>query len=416
MSTLEERRKATPPAKAGGEAEAGRDNDLTRKRVLAGQAALASGLYWLALTAFAVITRALDLPTIDPGFMLLILAGAAGMIAINFVYVRTLMARDAVLGFRGVTAVSTAAHALLTLFFAIAEGFGMTTMFILLVGTPVVQVFFGLNYGMRATLLFGVLTITAFSLAYYLTPAREHTMDLPIFLMVVVMVVCLTLLSAVVNGRARAKKYVIVQLLREQQERNQLIEEQNRKLEHQSRELRRMSMIDGLTGVANRRHFEESLEREWHRSRRAPARHPLALIMVDVDHFKAFNDVAGHVHGDDCLTRIAGALEEAAARPADLAARYGGEEFSILLPDTDQEGAQAIAERIRDNIRRLDIPHPAFDDGRRISVSQGVAVFDPELDRNPSSLVQRCDKALYHAKDAGRDRIEVAVSANAGGN
>ncbi len=407
MTIPGERRKTARPAITGGGGQAP-ESDLTRKRILAGQAALASGLYWLALAAFTGMTRALELPTINPGPMLLILSGAAGLIAINFVYVRTLMASDAVLGFRGVTMVSTAAHAVLTLFFAIADGFGMATLFILLVGTPVVQVFFGLNYGMRATLLFGLLTIAAFSLAYVLAPAQEQTMTLPIFQMVMVIVGCLTVLSAVVNGRARAKKYMIVQLLREQQERNQLIEEQNRKLEQQSRELRRMSMIDGLTGVANRRHFEESLEREWQRSRRAPGRHPLALIMVDVDHFKAFNDVTGHTHGDDCLIRIAQALETAAARPPDLAARYGGEEFSLLLPDTDMEGATAIAGRIREHIRELDIPHPAFDDGRRITVSQGVAVIEPELDREALSLVKRCDQALYRAKAAGRDCIEVA--------
>ncbi len=383
------------------------NSDLSRKRVLAGHAALASGLYWVALAAFTGITGWLGLPTIDLAALLGILAVAACMIAINFIYVRIFMAENAVLGFQGVTAVSTAAHALLTLVFAIIEGFGMATLFILVVGTPVVQVFFGLNFGMRATLLFGVLTISAFALAYFLGPVQEHTIAPEIFQIAIIMVACLTILSAVVNGRARAKKYMIVQLLREQQERNKLIEEQNRKFEEQSRELQRMSMIDGLTGVANRRHFEESLEREWQRSRRAPTRHPLALIMVDVDHFKAFNDAAGHVHGDDCLTRIAQALEAAAARPPDLAARYGGEEFSILLPDTNLEGALAIAERIREHISALDIVHPAFDDNRRISVSQGVAVFDPDLDRQPTTLVRRCDEALYRAKAAGRDRIEV---------
>ena len=133
-------------------------------------------------------------------------------------------------------------------------------------------------------------------------------------------------------------------------------------------------MRDPLTGIGNRRLFDDALQKEHRRAARAQT--PLALLMLDVDHFKAFNDTYGHPAGDSCLVAVAAAIASVAQRPADLAARYGGEEFALLLPEIDVTGAVAIAERLRDALRQLGLPHARGLDGT-VTVSIGVAVIWP---------------------------------------
>jgi diguanylate cyclase (GGDEF)-like protein/PAS domain S-box-containing protein len=172
--------------------------------------------------------------------------------------------------------------------------------------------------------------------------------------------------------------------------------------------LETLAIEDGLTGLANRRRFDERLREEWGRAYRE--RTSLALLMIDLDHFKAFNDTYGHQAGDECLHAFAGILADEARRGGELVARYGGEEFALLLPNTDPEGCARIGERIRRALRAAAIPHEKNHPTRRVSTSLGGAVCRPGVERSagPASLVEAADRALYAAKDAGRDRLVMA--------
>ncbi len=175
-----------------------------------------------------------------------------------------------------------------------------------------------------------------------------------------------------------------------------------RQLEEQNSVLARLSSLDGLTGIANRRHFDEALEREWRSAQRRKV--ALSLILLDVDHFKKYNDHYGHQGGDDCLRQIATAIRVGAQRPTDLAARYGGEEFAVLLPDTDPAGAAVVAAHIRSRVAELLIAHAKSDTSKHVTVSMGIATLAPEPDAIAASIVARADANLYRAKDGGRDR------------
>ena len=166
--------------------------------------------------------------------------------------------------------------------------------------------------------------------------------------------------------------------------------------------LSNLAATDGLTALANRRHFDEILELEWRRAIRD--RRPLAMLMIDGDFFKAYNDSYGHLEGDQALRAIAGALRDSIQRPADLVARFGGEEFSVLLPDTDLDGALAIAEGIRAAVSRLERAHVGSPFGR-LTVSIGAASCLPLELGGALGLVQAADFALYEAKESGRDRV-----------
>jgi len=166
-------------------------------------------------------------------------------------------------------------------------------------------------------------------------------------------------------------------------------------------QLQHIATTDALTGLANRRAFDEALGREWHRCGRS--RSPLSLLMVDVDYFKTFNDAYGHVAGDTCLRQIAQSVATCAKRPGDVAARYGGEEFAIVLPETDVDRAAQLAEQMCDAVRALAIPHQGSSLGH-ITISVGVASVVPDGTMDPQALIERADTQLYRAKDSGRNR------------
>jgi diguanylate cyclase (GGDEF)-like protein len=168
--------------------------------------------------------------------------------------------------------------------------------------------------------------------------------------------------------------------------------------------LQQLLSTDAMTGIANRRRFDAALEREWRRCLRAGA--PMSLLMIDVDHFKAYNDHCGHPRGDACLRQVARLLVEAVGRPGDLAARYGGEEFVCLLPEISAAGALAVANRLAAALRQADIGHPRSPAGPRLTVSIGVATAKI-LTGSPERLVEFADQLLYAAKDAGRNQIKV---------
>jgi diguanylate cyclase (GGDEF)-like protein len=182
-----------------------------------------------------------------------------------------------------------------------------------------------------------------------------------------------------------------------------------RELVAANRKLLRLVAVDPITGVANRRAFDQAMERVW----RSGARYnfEVALLMIDVDHFKPYNDQLGHPAGDECLKRVALALAAALFRPDDFLARYGGEEFSVILPRTDLGGAFAVAERLRATIQDLGIVHPASPTGDRLSISQGVACQNPAYGSSAVQLIALADEALYQAKARGRNRVSVSTDA-----
>jgi diguanylate cyclase (GGDEF)-like protein len=175
--------------------------------------------------------------------------------------------------------------------------------------------------------------------------------------------------------------------------------EENRRLQD---ELRALTITDPLTGLHNRRHFDIVCASEWERARRD--QRPLAVLFVDVDHFKSYNDCHGHRAGDDCLAAVGKAVGESLQRPADLAARYGGDEFVVLLPDTDTDGALDVARRVLAAIDALAIPHGVSPSGR-VTSSIGVAQQIPGTNHTSQELLERADRALYAAKQAGRNSI-----------
>jgi diguanylate cyclase (GGDEF)-like protein/PAS domain S-box-containing protein len=172
--------------------------------------------------------------------------------------------------------------------------------------------------------------------------------------------------------------------------------------------LKHMSQMDGLTGIANRRHFDDFLLREWKRASREGA--PLSLIMCDIDFFKGYNDSEGHQQGDICLQKVATALTTSLKRPLDFVARYGGEEFVVVLPNTKEGGAAKIAETMRKNVDNLGIPHTESQAGRVVTISLGVATARTFPNSSPDKLIAAADKALFRAKTAGRNRVAVSDS------
>jgi diguanylate cyclase (GGDEF)-like protein len=170
--------------------------------------------------------------------------------------------------------------------------------------------------------------------------------------------------------------------------------------------LREMAFIDGLTGVHNRRHFDERLDVEMQRALRS--RENLALVLADVDFFKRYNDAYGHLAGDDCLRRVARALKSCLRRPGDVLARYGGEEFGCLLPDTDLAGALAVAESMESAVRALQMPHVQSDVAPLVTLSLGVSVTIAGRGE-PGQLVSLADEQLYKAKAQGRGRVCAAA-------
>jgi len=180
-----------------------------------------------------------------------------------------------------------------------------------------------------------------------------------------------------------------------------------RELAASNQALQELSSRDGMTAIANRRAFDIALEREWHHAQRK--RSALALILCDVDHFKAYNDTYGHQQGDDCLRAIAQTLQQVVRRKVDVAARYGGEEFALLLPDTPAVSALLLASRALEAVRALQMPHSASSRGC-VTVSLGVCAEVPLAAHLPSELVAAADRALYEAKSKGRNQAVLAPS------
>jgi diguanylate cyclase (GGDEF)-like protein/PAS domain S-box-containing protein len=180
----------------------------------------------------------------------------------------------------------------------------------------------------------------------------------------------------------------------------------NRALEEANRELERLSVTDGLTGIANRRYFDRLLEIEWERARRT--RESIALIMADIDYFKPYNDHDGHLAGDECLRRVSAALRDCLRRSSDLVARYGGDEFAVLLPVTRAEGSRHVAELIQRRLTDLRLEHRSSPISDRVTMSIGAAATVPQDGQICSWLIEAADACLYEAKRQGRNQVRIA--------
>lgn len=179
-------------------------------------------------------------------------------------------------------------------------------------------------------------------------------------------------------------------------------------LEQSNEDLERLASSDGLTQVANRRHFDKYLDRQWQQLEGSES--PLSLIFCDVDFFKKYNDTYGHQAGDECLRLVASAIQRAVKHSADFVARYGGEEFAVILPNTPIAGAVSVAEAIRLEVKALEIPHAQSSVSPYVTLSLGVASLLARSEVSPKSLIASADQALYHAKAAGRDTCYAYVS------
>ena len=171
-----------------------------------------------------------------------------------------------------------------------------------------------------------------------------------------------------------------------------------------------ISQKDGLTGLYNRRHFDETLEAELKRASRGRSPSPLSLILIDIDYFKPFNDTYGHQEGDDCLVQVGAALKKVVRRPGDLVARYGGEEMVIVLPNMDSKGAEQVAEQMRKRVKALRIPHEGSRCDEHVTISLGVATMYPEISSSAAAIIKKADEALYEAKEGGRNRVVISRS------
>jgi two-component system chemotaxis family response regulator WspR len=188
------------------------------------------------------------------------------------------------------------------------------------------------------------------------------------------------------------------------------LEESREKLAKANLALQKLSSLDDLTGIANRRSFNETLLKEWNRSIRD--KKSIGIIMLDIDFFKLYNDHYGHQGGDDCLIKVAKGFESAIHREADFLARYGGEEFSAILPDTDLNGALKVAEEMRQAIKNLKIEHAKSKISDIVSISIGVSAFVPLQGMPPEVLIAAADQALYKAKEEGRDTVRSGLVTN----
>jgi len=207
-------------------------------------------------------------------------------------------------------------------------------------------------------------------------------------------------IELVARVRYHSRSYLTLQ---QRDEAYRALRESQQRLLDTNLVLQRLMNSDGLTGLSNRRHFDEYFDLEWRRAQREQAQ--LSLLLIDVDHFKKYNDEFGHLAGDEVLRNVATAMRESCHRPTDLAARYGGDEFIIVLPATPAAGARLVAEKIRAAVQTRQIPHSFPTRGACLTLSIGVATLVPQLGESCQLLIQLADQGLYCAKNQGRNRV-----------
>ena len=216
-------------------------------------------------------------------------------------------------------------------------------------------------------------------------------------------------IELVARIRCHSRHYLLTKQRDEAYETMRNMQEQlataNSQLEEHNVEIQRLSSQDGLTGIANRRRFDDFLDKEWRRATREKDGTEISLIMIDIDYFKIYNDSYGHQAGDDCLKNVALALNKCVHRATDLIARYGGEEFVCVLVNTPLEGAVTLAENMRQAIEDCNLAHNHSKVADRISISLGVSTMIPTQENSPENIIKEADDALYKAKETGRNQV-----------
>ncbi|HMM44679.1 MAG TPA: GGDEF domain-containing protein [Candidatus Macondimonas sp.] len=384
---------------------------------------------WALLFALLSVARWYDMLRLSPAAQDVLIGLAVAWTSLQFLYFRTRLCQwmpwpipVADVGF-------VAGHGLLALSMVWLDGFSLFGVMVLTLVVPITTAFIGLGVGFGATMTMGAIVQSIALLGYWLSPA-DGRVDSLLFGMFWGAWTISWIIGAITNGNAQAKKRLIATMLRNQRDAHALIERQTRALDEKSRELEaanarlhQLSMVDGLTAVSNRRRFDEALHEEWRRARRAQSGlrtaplaatdaaasyESMALLLLDIDHFKQYNDRYGHLAGDACLKQVAATVAGAIRRSGDMVARYGGEEFAIILPATPLAGAFGVAERIRGMIWDLGLPHEGSPFGR-VTVSIGVADSQGKTCQGENELLRLADGALYAAKRAGRNRVAQAL-------
>lgn len=267
-----------------------------------------------------------------------------------------------------------------------------------------------------------VIALVCAALAWWLVPGDATDMNIGALIAILVVVPAAAGIAVLLHrdrslrqalaalGRSQNQHHALEQELQlTRRECDQLTRAQHRVTEANEK-LERESATDGLTGITNRRRFDEILGIEWMRAARSGT--TMSLLMFDIDHFKRFNDHYGHVAGDECLRRVAQLLHSSARRAGDLVTRYGGEEFVVLLPGARLSDAEELAQRCQQGIAAMALPHASSPTADHVTFSIGIAFVGPSAAHDPASLVNAADTAMYRAKTAGRARYVVATRAD----
>lgn len=381
-------------------------------------------LIWAMLFGLAAVARRyelIQLPlTTQHGLMIIV----SIWLLSQYLYFRTGLFRRFPWSLGTADLAFTLGHMTCALAVVLLDGVSLFGAMLMMLLGPTATAFLGLNVGFAPTLLTGCAVQIGILLVYlFLAPATAISPILFGFFWAAWWVTWL--IGAIANGHQQTIKRRITDLLRQQRENHALIWEQTEALDEKGRaletanaRLHQLSMIDGLTHVANRRRFDESLREEWRRAQRAAgdritdrhgtAHEHMALLLIDIDYFKQYNDHYGHLAGDACLQEVAQLISGGIRRSGDLVARYGGEEFAVLLPATPLAGAFGVAERIRQAIWQRALPHEASPLGR-VTICIGVADTQGTGCAGETDLIRLADAALYAAKKNGRNQAMQAL-------
>jgi diguanylate cyclase (GGDEF)-like protein len=381
-------------------------------------------LIWGMLFGLAAVARRyglIQLPlAAQHGLMIIV----SSWLLSQYLYFRTSLFRRFPWSLGTADLVFTLGHMTCALAVVLLDGVSLFGVMLMMLLVPTATAFLGLNVGFAPTLLAGGTVQIGILLVYlFLAPATAISPILFGFFWAAWWVSWL--IGAIANGHQQTIKRRITDLLRQQRENHALIWEQTEVLDEKGRaleianaRLHQLSMVDGLTHVANRRRFDESLRDEWRRAQRASNdreadRHGtihehMALLLIDIDYFKQYNDHYGHLAGDACLQEVAQLISAGIRRSGDLVARYGGEEFAVLLPATSLTGAFGVAERIRQAIWQRALPHEASP-LQRVTLCIGVADTQGAVCAGETDLIRLADAALYAAKKNGRNQVMQAL-------
>lgn len=400
---------------------------LARRLRIGRRIALIGGLYWFLLAVLAVLAADLGLmrrPVAD--FAPIILSGWI-LAGVTSAALRPPLLNRFPFPYSWLTLALIALNLILMLAVIYCDGFGYLSAFGCLLGLVTMQCYLGIHFGAWASLLVGVMATLLIHGLYLGNGSHDSLLAPEQEFMFVASALVISAVMAMANDFQRYRRQRLAWLYRQQAEQTRLIRQQQQALDLRARELvqanerlRLTSLSDGLTGVANRRSFDESLQREWLRLVRSRERallrqndigtiNGLALLLIDIDAFKAYNDLYGHVAGDDCLRRVARAIRDATLRAGDVTARYGGEEFAVLLPDTTLEGGERVARRLMTHVEALQIVHEDSPVSGWVTVSVGLTHMSAQAPIQPSMFLKLADEALYLAKNHGRNRIMVRL-------